>query len=108
MTSKRLPVMPDNTGILEVLQGDGRLRELDGNYVSDPRDPVISSNMINKYQLRPGVELEVELGRPIGGNGRGMPQQPQRGRRGKKKPQQRRKKKIKMKDRKNPVDPKAR
>jgi transcription termination factor Rho len=100
--------MPDNTGILEVLQGDGRLRELDGNYVSDPRDPVISSKMIDKYQLRPGVELEVELGRPIGGNGRGMPQQAQRSRRGKKKSHQQRRKKIKLKDRLNPVDPKAR
>ena len=63
--------MQRHTGILELSnRADGRLRVLDQTLVALPNDPVVPADMIKKYELRPGVELEVELGKPIGGNGK--------------------------------------
>ncbi|QQE12522.1 transcription termination factor Rho [Planctomycetota bacterium] len=61
--------MKTKTGILEVLaRVDGRLRQLNDTYIADPEDPVIPSQLIDRYGLRPGLELEVELGKPMGGS----------------------------------------
>ncbi|WP_390620439.1 transcription termination factor Rho [Poriferisphaera corsica] len=60
--------MKTATGILEVLtRVDGRLRQLNDTYIADPEDPVIPAQLIDRYGLRPGLELEVELGKPMGG-----------------------------------------
>ncbi len=85
--------MKTHTGILELSnRSDGRLRVLDQTLVAMPADPVVPAQLIQRYQLRPGLELEVELSRP---NNNGQ----------KKPPQQPRSKKNKKK--KNKVDPNA-
>ena len=84
--------MRQQTGILEMWDGDdGRLRLLDGTFVATPRDPVVPSSMIERFGLRPGLELEVSVGGRVGDNGQGGNR---RGRQAKKKkgrnrPQQR-------------------
>ena len=79
------------TGIYE--QGpksDGRLRQLGDTFLAYPKDPVVASHLVEKYDLRPGMMLECSLGKPFGGG----PQQNQRGG----------KKKVKY----NAIDPAAR
>src|SRR5690606_23364755 len=62
-------------GILELsARADGRLRQLDNTYVADPTDPVVPAQLLEQYALRGGVEIEVELGKTMGGaanNGQG-------------------------------------
>ena len=56
------------TGILEMSnKSDGRLRQLDGTYAAEPTDPVVASHLIEKYDLRPGLRVEVSLGKTVGG-----------------------------------------
>ena len=56
------------SGVLEMAnKSDGRLRRLDDTYVNDPEDPVVASHLIEKYHLRPGLKLEVSLGKTVGG-----------------------------------------
>lgn len=77
--------MQSHTGILELSnRSDGRLRVLDQTLVTLPNDPVVPADLIHRYELRPGVELEVELGR-ASRNGQSRPRKPQAGRKGKKK-----------------------
>eukprot|EP00752_Nemacystus_decipiens_P013590 g12048.t1 len=64
------------TGIYE--QGpksDGRIRQLGDTFLSYPKDPVVASHLVEKYDLRPGMMIECSLGKPFGGG----PQQNQRG-----------------------------
>jgi len=77
----------ERSGILEIWKGDGRLRDLDGTLISSPRDPIVPSHLIERYDLRPGMRLEAKLGKTFGGNGgkkkgkrgkKGRSQQPQR------------------------------
>ena len=80
------------TGIFE--QGpksDGRLRQLEDTFLSYPTDPVIPGHLVDKYGLRPGVQIECTLGKPFGGG---------------QQPQQRSKKKKKVKY--FTIDPQAR
>jgi transcription termination factor Rho len=70
------------TGILELTsRADGRVRTLDQTYNAQPTDPVVPAKLIEQFALRSGVEIEVELGKPMGGgqksnhggrNGRGF------------------------------------
>ncbi len=70
--------MRQATGILEVFgRPDGRLRLLDKTLLADPADPVVPAQLIERFDLRPGVEIEVELG--SGSNGHHRPQ-PRHGR----------------------------
>lgn len=88
---EELPV-ENITGIYE--QGpksDGRLRQLGDTFLAYPKDPVIASHLVEKYNLRPGMMIECSLGKSFGGG----PQPQQRG--GKQK-------KIKY----NSIDPQAR
>ena len=56
------------TGILEMSnKSDGRLRQLDGTYAAETTDPVVASHLIEKHDLRPGLHLEVSLGKTVGG-----------------------------------------
>jgi len=67
------------TGIYE--QGpksDGRLRQLGDSFLAYPKDPVVASHLVDKYNLRPGMMLECSLGKPFGG-GPQPQQQHQRG-----------------------------
>ena len=87
--------MGQHTGILELTNEDtGRLRLLDQTLVALPTDPVVPAQLIDKYQLRAGLEVEVQLQ-----NGKSKQQNQPRGRKGQKK----RKKKIKS----DVIDPKA-
>ena len=61
------------TGILELAnttstRPDGRLRSLVETYNGSPTDPVVPAHLIEQLNLRPGVELEVQLGKQVGGN----------------------------------------
>ncbi len=49
-------------------KSDGRLRQLDKSFVATPEDPVIPSHLVEKFDLRPGQFMEVELGKPVGGD----------------------------------------
>jgi len=76
--------MHTHTGILELSnRADGRLRILDQTLVSLPVDPVVPADLIKRYGLRPGVELEVELGKPAG-NGQKNSRKNYRGKKGRK------------------------
>ncbi|QDU71407.1 transcription termination factor Rho [Mucisphaera calidilacus] len=56
------------SGILEIgSRPDGRLRQLGTSYIASPSDPLIPKQLIEKYDLRSGQALEVELGKPVGG-----------------------------------------
>ncbi|MEX0886993.1 MAG: transcription termination factor Rho [Phycisphaeraceae bacterium] len=77
------------TGILELSgRADGRLRALESTYNASPSDPVVPAKFIERFGLRPGVEIEVELGKPVGGqpnqNGQGSGQGRGKGRNRKK------------------------
>ena len=64
------------TGIYE--QGpksDGRLRQLGDTFLAYPKDPVVASHLVEKYNLRPGMMIQCSLGKPFGGG----PQPQQRG-----------------------------
>lgn len=59
---------PVVTGVLEVgNRPDGRLRTLDKTYIAEPTDPVVPVHLLDKFGLRGGTVLEVELGKPMGG-----------------------------------------
>ncbi len=60
-------------------RNDGRLRQLDGTYLSSPTDPVVPSHLVQKHDLRPGMMLEVELGKPVGGQNANKQQKKSRG-----------------------------
>ncbi len=80
--------MTTTTGIYEQSnRADGRLRTIDNTYIANPDDPVLPQQLIQRFGLRPGVTLEVTLGKPMGGgqNGNGHGQGGRRGRRGKQK-----------------------
>ncbi len=88
--------MSQQTGILEIWSGEsGRLRELKGTLVATPRDPVVPRELVERLALRPGLELVVEVGRPMRG-GNNQQHTAKQGGRNKKK----RKKKAKA----NPID----
>ena len=96
-------MQPSSTGILELFNRDGRVRSLEGSLASDPGDPVLPANLVDRFHLRPGVQIEVELGRPFGANGNNAVNQDhllahQR---------HRQKKKVKLKHRINPIGPTA-
>ncbi|MEQ9461650.1 MAG: transcription termination factor Rho [Phycisphaeraceae bacterium] len=60
------------SGILEIGQRpDGRLRKLDTSYIASPSDPLIPKHLIEKYDLRSGQMIEVDLGKPVGGGNPG-------------------------------------
>ena len=94
--------MQQATGILEVIQKDGRIRSLDGTLLADAGDPVVPANVIDRFHLRPGVQIEVDLGKPVGGNGHQQPQHQHYN------PRFHKKKKVKLKHRINPIGPNAR
>lgn len=55
------------SGILEIAsKGNGRLRGLDGTILASSSDPVIPIDIINRFELRAGIALKVELGQPVG------------------------------------------
>ena len=87
--------MPTATGILEVTtRVDGRLRQLNGTYVAQATDPVVPAQLIERMSLRPGLLLEVDLGKPMGGG-------PPKGQRGKKK------QKVQKPTKRNAISPEA-
>ena len=89
--------MSQHTGILEIWSGTtGRLRGLNGTLVATPRDPIVPMDLIERMDLRPGLELEVTVGRHVGHNNQNAPRQGGK------------KKKRKGKAKFNPVDPGAR
>jgi transcription termination factor Rho len=60
------------TGIYEQSsRADGRVRNLESTYLAAPDDPVLPQQLVQRYNLRPGVVVEVELGKPMGGGGGG-------------------------------------
>ena len=99
--------MANMSGILEIPKsGDGRLRDLSTTLINTATDPVVPFHMIQQLELRPGVELEVELGKAVGGNGQQQQQQQQQNRgRGNK---GRRPQKQRSKNKYNLIDPNAR
>ncbi len=61
--------MQSQIGILELSsRADGRLRVLDKTLLATPSDPVVPAKFIERYKLRPGLLLEVEITHQ-GGNG---------------------------------------
>lgn len=67
--------MKTYSGVLEIFgRPEGRIRQLDKTLISDPSDPVVPAPLIERYQLRPGVMVEVELG-PAGADGKRRLQQ---------------------------------
>jgi transcription termination factor Rho len=84
--------MPLN-GFLDLSTGaNGRIRMLDKTLIADPKDPVVPAHMVEQLKLRPGAQLEFELGKPFhGGNGQRQNNQ-QQGGRGRNKKRGRRKK----------------
>jgi len=78
-------------GMLEVgNRPDGRLRKLDNTYIADPTDPVVPVHLIERFGLRGGTVLDVELGKPMGGG----PQHNQQGQGGKGKGKKKKRKNI--------------
>ncbi|MDX1682765.1 MAG: transcription termination factor Rho, partial [Phycisphaeraceae bacterium] len=75
------------TGVLDFdKRNKGRLRQLDETIIISPEDPIMPSNLVDQFDLRSGLQLEVELGHKAGGGGkrrRGRGNKG-RGRRGKK------------------------
>ena len=68
--------METTTGIYEQSsRADGRLRRLESTYNASADDPVLPQQIIQRFGLRPGVQVEVELGKPMGGGGNGHQQQ---------------------------------
>jgi len=61
--------MNQYTGILEISgKADGRIRLLDKTLISLATDPLVPAHLIDRYRLRPGLELEVQLGKSVGEN----------------------------------------
>jgi len=88
------------TGILELPKtNQGRLRAPSTSYIAAETGPVVPGELIDQFDLRPGMELEVTLGKAMGGNG-----QSKQGGRGRN--HQGRKKKNAQKGHKG-IDPKA-
>jgi transcription termination factor Rho len=57
-------------GVLELSNApDGRLRQLDQTLNAQSTDPVVPAALIDRFALRQGVRLEVELGAPVGNAG---------------------------------------
>ena len=58
------------TGIVQLLpdRADGRLRQLKQTLVTKPNDPVVPAALIESNDLRPGVEIAVQV---VGGGGGG-------------------------------------
>jgi len=72
--------MEKATGILELgKKSDGRLRTLKDSYEASPDDPIVPGHLIDRYGLRPGVELTVSLGKAVGGGGANVNGQDQQG-----------------------------
>ena len=84
--------MQEYLGILEMLgKADGRLRGLDKTLQSTTSDPVVPQKFIERYQLRPGLELNVLLGKSNGKSGNERHQRGRyRGKRGKQRPKKER------------------
>jgi len=62
--------MDTTIGILELTrQGPGRLRALSSSYNASTTDPTVPEGVLERYDLRPGQQLEVRLGKPSGRNG---------------------------------------
>lgn len=60
-------------GILDLSgKSNGRLRTLDNTLEASSSDPVVSAKIIKQFQLRPGLELGVELGPGNGQSHKGM------------------------------------
>lgn len=49
-------------------KSDGRLRVLENTLISESTDPVLPFHLIQKYDLKPGMRLDAQLGKPFGGN----------------------------------------
>ncbi|WP_432797414.1 transcription termination factor Rho [Poriferisphaera sp. WC338] len=61
--------MKTQSGILEIsTRVDGRLRQLDQTFIANADDPVIPAQLIDRFDLRSGHFIEVELGKPMGGS----------------------------------------
>ena len=89
------------TGILELPKNNqGRLRSLTSSYTAAETDPVVPGELIDQFDLRPGMQLEVTLCKAMGGNGQHKKQQ------GRGKNQQRKKKNAQKSSHKG-IDPKA-
>lgn len=85
------------TGILELFNGpNGRLRQLDKTFVASPSDPVVPAHLVEKFGLRNGILLDVELGRQHQQGG-GGPQHYQNNNNGKSRSSRNRKRKKKNK-----------
>ncbi|MDH3585212.1 MAG: hypothetical protein OER86_13455, partial [Phycisphaerae bacterium] len=55
--------MNRRTGIADLSQSvDGRLRSLNGALQETTEDPVIPARLVDRYGLRSGLELTVEVG----------------------------------------------
>ncbi len=68
-------------GILELSpKANGRIRQLDQTLTATPNDPVVPDRLIQQLELRPGVEIEVELGGTM--NGHTQPQSQKGGKKG--------------------------
>jgi len=73
-------------GILDLFgSSSGRLRTLDKTLLASPADPVVPQQMIQRFALRPGLELRVRLG---GGNGTGKKRRKKKKKKGGQGPQQ--------------------
>jgi len=78
--------MHTQTGILDMSGGNSgaKLRVLDKTLISSPKDPIVPNDLIRQYQLRPGLEVEVNLIVP--GQGKNRRKKAARQNRGNKKP----------------------
>ena len=47
---------------------DGRVRVMDHSLLSLPNDPIVPQKLIDRFNLRPGLQIEVVLGKPAGGH----------------------------------------
>lgn len=61
--------MNEFNGIFEQgKKSDGRVRVMDKTLITDAADPVLPFHLIQKYNLKPGMRLDVRLGKPFGGS----------------------------------------
>jgi len=100
--------MQSQTGILELTDpSKGRIRVLQDTLVADPGDPVVPARLIQRYDLRNGQELEVQLGdRASNGGNNGGGRNNGQGRRGRNRNQNQKKKGKNRGD--NGIGPQAR
>jgi transcription termination factor Rho len=90
------------SGILELPKPtQGRLRALSSSYNAANTDPVVPAELIDQFDLRPGMALEVRLGKAMGGNGQQKNQQ------GRGRNNQRKKKNSQRKQSNKAIDPSA-